>query len=157
MNLVCEIPCFTHDTGKNEVAIQSSSCEPFHRASPSATEVPLEPYSTLNGMTKSHFPHEKMKSSYVKWPVLHTARQSRMQNPVFYSRPSQNWCSCVQKPHFYSRQTGSVCEKADFTHGMIKLIPVDSVLSTKSGVFVEKMRSFRVLSTESGVFVDKTC
>ena len=50
-----------------------------------------------------------------------------------------------------------MCEKADFTHGMIKLIPVDSVLSTKSGVFVEKMRSFRVLSTESGVFVDKTC
>ena len=117
MNLVCKTPCFTHDPGKNGVAIHSTSCEPFHRASPSATEVPLEPYSTLNGMTKSHFPHEKMKSSYVKWPVLHTARQSRMQNPVFYSRPSQNWCSRVQNPHFYSRQTGSVCEKADFTHG----------------------------------------
>ena len=95
VNLVCEIPCFTHDPGKNEVAIHSTSCEPFHRASPSATEVPLEPYSTLNGMTKSHFPHEIMKSAYVKWPVLHTASKSRMQNPVFYSRPSQNWCSRV--------------------------------------------------------------
>ena len=34
--------------------------KPFHRASLSATEVPLEAYSTLNGMTNSHFPYEKM-------------------------------------------------------------------------------------------------
>ena len=96
-------PCFTHDPGKNGVAIHSTSCEPFHRASPSATEVPLEPYSTLNRMTKSHFPHEIMKSAYVKWPVLHTASKSRMQNPVFYSRPSQ-----IGVP---------VCKNPTFTHG----------------------------------------
>ena len=100
VNLVCEIPCFTHDPGKNEVAIHSTSCEPFHRASPSATEVPLEPYSTLNRMTKSHFPHEIMKSAYVKWPVLLTANESR-----------------VWKGHFYTRQVNLVCKTPCFTHG----------------------------------------
>ena len=36
------------------------------------------------------------------------------------------------------------------------LIPVDSDLSTKSGVFVDKMTVYKDLSTKSGVFVDKS-
>ena len=114
---MCEIPCFTHDTGKNEVAIHSTYCEPFHRASPSATEVPLEPYSTLNGMTKSHFPHEKMKSPYVKWPVLHTANESRVRNTVFYSRVEIPVCITPCFTHGPDQNSVPVCEKADFTHG----------------------------------------
>ena len=41
---------------------------------------------------------------YVKWPVLHTANESRMQNPVFCTR-----------------QMNPVCETPCFTHG--KWIP----------------------------------
>ena len=54
-----------------------------------------------------------------KRPLLHTASKSRMQNPVFYTRHWQKWSPRVWKDHFYSRQTGSVCKKADFTHGKI--------------------------------------
>ena len=67
MNPVCETPCFTHGTGKNEVASHSTCCESFHRASPSAIEVLLEPYSTLNGMTSSsgERKYEALASGYI--------------------------------------------------------------------------------------------
>ena len=71
MNPVCKTPCFTHGTGKNEVPV----CE------------------------KAGFTHGKW-NSYVKRPVLHTANESRMQNPVFYTR-----------------QMNPVCKMAGFAHG----------------------------------------
>ena len=64
MNPVCKTPCFTHGTGKNEVPV----CK------------------------KATFAHGKW-IPYVKWQVLHTANESRMQNPVFYTRHRQKW-SC---------------------------------------------------------------
>ena len=101
------VPCVSHGTGKNEVAIHSTSCEPFLRASPSATEVPLEPYSTLNGMTKSHFPHEIMKSAYVKC--------------LFYTRQVNPVCKIRCFTHDPAKIGVPVCKNPTFTHG--KLAP----------------------------------
>ena len=88
----------------------------FHRASLSATEVTLEAYSTLNGITNSHFPYEKM-TPYANRPVLHTANESRMQIGLFYTRQMNPVC---ETPCFTQgpEQIGvPVCKNPTFTHG----------------------------------------
>ena len=60
----------------------------------------------------------KMAFPCVKTPLLLTARQSRVQKPVFYSRSWPKWRSRVQKPVFYSRPDNPVCKKPTFTHGL---------------------------------------
>lgn len=88
----------------------------FHRAPLSATEVTLEAYSTLNGMTNSHFPYEKM-TPYANRLFLHTANESRMRNPVFYTRPDNPVCKIPTFTHGPGQNGVPVCKKADFTHG----------------------------------------
>ena len=94
--------------------------KPFHRASLSATEVPLEAYSKLNGMKNSHFPYEKMKP-YANRPILLTASKSRKQNPVFYSRQMNPVCETPCFTHGPDQNSVPVCKNPTFTHG--KLAP----------------------------------
>ena len=92
----------------------------FHRASLSATEVTLEAYSTLNGITNSHFPYEKM-TPYANRPILLTASKSRKQNPVFYSRQMNPVCETPCFTHGPDQNSVPVCKNPTFTHG--KLAP----------------------------------
>ena len=88
VNLVSKTPCFTH--GPIIPCVKSQ-----HLLTPLA----------------------KMASPYANRPVLHTANESRMQNPNIYSRPWPKWRSRMQKGRFYSRQVNLVSKTPCFTHG----------------------------------------
>ena len=90
MNPVCKTPCFTH--GPIIPCVKSQHL-----------------LTTL----------AKMESPYANRPVLYTANESCMQNPVFYARHRQRWSPRMQIGLFYTRQMNLVCKTPCFTHGPI--------------------------------------
>ena len=92
MNLVCKTPCFTH--GPIIPCVKSQHL--------------------LTTLAKMAFP-------YANRPFLHTANESRMQNPVFYSRQMNLVCKTPCFTHGPDQNSVPVCKNPTFTHG--KLAP----------------------------------
>ena len=139
MNLVSKTPCFTHGpiipcvksqhllTALAKMAFPYANRPVLHTASKSRKQNPVFYTRPDNPVCKNPtFTHgpiipcvksqhllttlAKMASPYANRPVLHTANESRKQNPVFYTRPDNPVCKIPTFTHDPGQNGVPVCK-----------------------------------------------